>query len=121
MNLDWTALLLVLLAATGWGALLIVAIACRCAISERVGLPMWRFLRRSGIWRSEAAVATGVLPILRAELRCALCAERPRCLDQDHDRFSAPPAHCPNARLLHELRQERSGEDVAKAARPIGG
>jgi hypothetical protein len=102
MSPDWSELLPALLAVTGWGALLIVTLVCRSAVHERIGLPLWRFLRRRGIWRADAAAAAGVLPVLHAELRCALCADRPRCLAHDKS-ATARPGQCPNAVLLREL------------------
>jgi hypothetical protein len=84
------------------GVLLIaIAVLWRRMIVKNPGLPMWRFLRREGITRADAANTVSGKTVKQAELSCSVCGSREECLARlAAGNATLPPANCSNARLF---------------------
>jgi hypothetical protein len=106
MNFDWTALALVSAAVIAWAMLLMAVFAWREALAERMRLPLWRFVRRSGIGRQEALDTAGKGAALHAELKCALCSGKARCCGH-LGAGAQPTGSCPNRAFLDQLGSRR--------------
>jgi uncharacterized ferredoxin-like protein len=73
-------------------------------IRQGPGLPLWEFLRRERITRSDAADSISAKAMMQAELACAVCGSRQECRARlAASREAVPPAHCPNAPLLDDF------------------
>lgn len=102
--MHWNETLVVALVATSGVLLLATAVAWRRMVTENPGLPIWRFLRREGISRDDAADTLSGKAVMQAELSCAVCGSREECRARLAVRGAAvPPANCPNARLFDEF------------------
>jgi hypothetical protein len=85
-------------------ALVAVALRWRRMWAESPGLPLWRFLRREGIARDDAADHASAKALMQAELACSVCGSRAEC----RARLAAgggavPPDNCPNAPLFEDF------------------
>ena len=99
--MNWNEVLTIALVATSGVLVLGTAIAWRRMIRQNPGLPIWRFLRREGITRDDAANAISARTAMQAELRCAVCGGKTQCLQRlAAGDAAAPPAHCPNVRFF---------------------
>jgi hypothetical protein len=62
-------------------------------------VPLWGFLLRIGVRRSDIAARLGAQAAQEAELRCAVCGARRECLRRLRVHHG-PVGHCPNAPLV---------------------
>lgn len=102
--MDTSELVVAVLVVVGAIVLVVIALRWRGMIAEGPGLPLWRFLRREGITRDDAADNISAKTMMRAELGCAVCGSRAECrarLAAGGD--AVPPANCPNAPLLEDF------------------
>ena len=94
------ALLIALGAIAGMG-LIAAALPWRRMLRQGPGLPLWQFLRREGITRSDVKDSISAKSVKQAELACAVCGSKEICrvhLATGPD--AMPPANCPNAPLF---------------------
>ena len=102
--MHWNEAFVVALIAISAVLLLATAITWRRMARENPGLPIWRFLRREGITRDDAADTLSGKAVMQAELSCAVCSSREECRARLAVRGAAlAPANCPNARLFDEF------------------
>ncbi len=102
--MHWNETLVVALVATSAVLLLATAIAWRRMLRENPGLPIWRFLRREGITRDDAADTLSGKALMQAHLSCTVCDSREECRARLAARSAAvPPANCPNVRFFDEF------------------
>ena len=102
--MDTSEMIVAALGAVVAVVLVVIAFRWRKMIAAGPGLPLWRFLRREGITRDDAADNISAKTMMRAELGCAVCGSRQEC----HARLAAggdavPPANCPNAPLFEDF------------------
>jgi hypothetical protein len=91
--------------------LIVIALRWRSALRAAPDLPLWRFLRREGIRRDDAADNVSAKALMQAELGCAVCGSRAECRARLAAGGAAvPPADCPNAPLFKDF-----GISVGKA------
>lgn len=114
--MHWNETLVVALGAMIGVLLIVVAVVWRRMVRENPGLPIWRFLRRSGITRDDAANAVSARTAMQAELRCAVCGGKTQCLQRlAAGDIAAPLAHCPNARFFDEFGLRVAAGDITNA------
>jgi uncharacterized ferredoxin-like protein len=102
--MDTNEMIVAALVVAGAIVLVVIALRWRSMIAEGPGLPLWRFLRREGITRDDAADNISAKTMMRAELGCAVCGSREECrarLAAGND--AVPPANCPNAPLFEDF------------------
>ncbi len=102
--MDTNEMIVAVLGAVTGVVLIAIALRWRRMIVEGPGLPLWRFLRRDGIARDDAADFVSRDAIKHGEMLCTVCGSKEECrarLAAGGD--TAPPANCPNARLLEEF------------------
>jgi hypothetical protein len=102
--MDTSELVVTAIVAALGAVLLVIALRWRRMIAEGPGLPLWRFLRREGITRDDAADAVSAKAVKQAELACSVCGSRQECRGQLlTGKTAVPPANCPNRRLFREF------------------
>ena len=102
--MDGNEVLVAALGAVCAVVLVVVALAWRRMIARAPELPIWRFLRRAGITRDDAADTLSAQAVMQAELGCTVCGNRESCrarLAAGGD--AVPPANCPNAPLFDDF------------------
>jgi LPXTG-motif cell wall-anchored protein len=91
---------LALVLALGLGVLMAgAAYFWRHLLPQADALPLWKFLRRSGVTRTVVEDSQGTARVVDAEQRCALCANAVDC-DKRLAAGQMPPEHCPNQQFL---------------------
>ena len=65
-------------------------------------VPLWSFLLRIGVRRSDIAARMGEPAAAEAQLRCAVCGARSECLRRLRE-GRGPVGHCPNAPLVSRV------------------
>lgn len=106
MIIDYATIVWLFIAAVLVGVLIAVALTWRRLMDRSAKLPLWRFIRRSGVERAAVEDDLGTRAVREAELRCGVCASQEECEHRLRSTDGAPVPHCPNAALFSAIRRK---------------